>query len=483
MKINNIRFGFATNSSSTHSIVFLPNISDSYDYDQSFGWDGFTIASAEGKRAYVGQAIKEALLQTIDSDDYETKNFLAAKAASLIVGINVNPNGGIDHQSCPDIPLIGNHINKEYADDLLNYLMRKDLVILGGNDNEDNTHPLLMGHIIVKPPYPSEESHKFIGRKDGGWWTLFDNRSGTKTRFSFEDNPGELKLTTPDLVDLKITNYCEKGCLYCYQSSSREGKHADFDYLKDIIKDLAKNKVFEVALGGGEPTSHPKFIEIIEYCHENGIVPNFSTRQLYWLDNEITRKRVIDKIGAFAYSIDHPGDVKELYGRVIAYGIDDHRRPRCNIQVALGTIYDSWLDDIFKSMEAARNLGNYHMGITLLDYKAVGRGARNKPEPYGDWIKLALSYQVSVGIDTPLAKKSEEELKKSGVSKLLYNTEEGKTSCYIDAVDRKIGPCSYEPDKLEDFRLSDWAEKFQRFAGLEVVVDPLKGIRKLDLDD
>lgn len=483
MKLINIRFGFATNSSSTHSIVFSPGASDEYDSDQSFGWESFTVASEEAKRAYVGQAIKDALSQTIDSEDYETKGFLATKAASLIVGVKVDPDGGIDHQSCPDIPLIGKHINEEYAKDLLNYLMQKDLVILGGNDNEENNHPLLRGKTPIKIPYPHDDSNSFIGRKDGCWWTLFNKSSGTKIRFSFEDNPCELKLSTPDLVDLKITDYCDKNCLYCYQDSSKNGVHADFDYLKDIIKDLAKNKVFEVALGGGEPTSHPKFVEIIEYCHENGMVPNFSTRKLDWIDNESIRKRIIDKIGAFAYSIEHPHDVKELYGRVIAYAIDDKRHPRCNLQVVLGVSRISWLDDMFKGMEAARNLGNYHMGITLLDYKSVGRGARNKPEPYGDWIKSALSYKISVGIDTPLAKKYEKELKKSGISKLVYNTEEGKTSCYIDAVDKKIGPCSYEPDKLESFTIGDWIEKFQRFAGVEVQVDPLKNVRKLYLDD
>jgi len=463
--------------------VFIPNTRDKDVEDQEFGWEEFVAASDQAKRAYVGQAIKAELYNGIDSEDYETKNFLAAKAASLIVGVDVSPDGGLDHQSCPDMPVIGSHINEEYAKDLLNYLLKKDLVILGGNDNEDKVSPLLEGRVPIKPPYPSDEGRGYIGRKDGNWWTLFSRYYGTKIKFSFEDDPGEVKLLTPELVDLKITNYCEKGCPYCYQNSGPEGAHADFDYLKDIIKDLADNKVLEVAIGGGEPTSHPKFAEIIEYCYENGVTPNFSTRNLEWLDNETTRKRIIDKIGAFAYSVDHPDRVKELYSRVVAYNIDDHRHPRCDIQVALGSIYDSWIDDIFQKMQSARELGNYHMGITLLDYKPVGRGAKNNPHPYGDWIKAALSHEIKVGIDTPLAKKYEKELKKKGVSKLLYSTEEGKTSCYIDAVSRKMGPCSYEPDKFEDFRLFDWVEKFQRFAGLEVPVDPLKGIRRIDLDD
>ena len=43
MNLYNIRFGFATNSSSTHSIVFVsPNttIKDSKITDNEFGWGG-----------------------------------------------------------------------------------------------------------------------------------------------------------------------------------------------------------------------------------------------------------------------------------------------------------------------------------------------------------------------------------------------------------------------------------------------------------
>ena len=56
MNLYNIRFGFATNSSSTHSIVFVsPNtsIEDSEITDNEFGWGNFVCASKESKQHYL----------------------------------------------------------------------------------------------------------------------------------------------------------------------------------------------------------------------------------------------------------------------------------------------------------------------------------------------------------------------------------------------------------------------------------------------
>jgi hypothetical protein len=43
MKIHNVRMGFATNSSSTHSIIFMPNKFGIVDElaDEDFGWQYF----------------------------------------------------------------------------------------------------------------------------------------------------------------------------------------------------------------------------------------------------------------------------------------------------------------------------------------------------------------------------------------------------------------------------------------------------------
>ena len=52
MKLSNIRYGFATNSSSTHSICFIDERDvvkePSFDKENNFGWDFFTLNHKEG---------------------------------------------------------------------------------------------------------------------------------------------------------------------------------------------------------------------------------------------------------------------------------------------------------------------------------------------------------------------------------------------------------------------------------------------------
>ena len=49
IEIYNVRFGIATNSSSSHSMVFVDTpVSDNY-IDESFGWEYFTLASKDTK--------------------------------------------------------------------------------------------------------------------------------------------------------------------------------------------------------------------------------------------------------------------------------------------------------------------------------------------------------------------------------------------------------------------------------------------------
>lgn len=75
--------------------------------------------------------------------------------------------------------------------------------------------------------------------------TLFDN--GTKIQ-EWDDNEGAHP-DYPNSMDIKITDYCDAGCKWCHEKSTINGKHADLEYLLEIIQDLPKGT--ELAIGGG----------------------------------------------------------------------------------------------------------------------------------------------------------------------------------------------------------------------------------------
>ena len=86
----------------------------------------------------------------------------------------------------------------------------------------------------------------------------------------------------PLSLDLKITNYCETGCPWCHESSGPLGKHSDPGLLLEKLKGLPRNT--EIAIGGGNPLSHPKLGEIFRGLSDFGYITKITIR-----DKDITK--------------------------------------------------------------------------------------------------------------------------------------------------------------------------------------------------
>ncbi|MDG2647473.1 radical SAM protein [Vibrio parahaemolyticus] len=114
--------------------------------------------------------------------------------------------------------------------------------------------------------------------KDLGYTAVFNSVTGFFARIPDKDNPEPFwSPHGPELMDISITNWCDKGCSFCYKSSTNRGKHMSLDDYKLIINQAAEMGTFQVALGGGNPNQHPDFIEILEYTKLKGIVPNYTS--------------------------------------------------------------------------------------------------------------------------------------------------------------------------------------------------------------
>lgn len=63
---------------------------------------------------------------------------------------------------------------------------------------------------------------------------------------------------------IQITSKCNMKCLHCCYSCNSKGKHMDFE---DVMKALyiAKDYSDSVSIGGGEPTLHPRFFDILRH--------------------------------------------------------------------------------------------------------------------------------------------------------------------------------------------------------------------------
>jgi hypothetical protein len=477
MQILSVRFGLATNSSSTHSFVLLPEGVTAKDYPGyvreghaveqefgDFGWQHFTAATPQAKLRYLAVMLRDRFHEQLP---YNIANTLIQ---SWLGDVTRDDDDGIDHQSFLFIPSEhGTTLPSErFTKDLAKYLLQDRLVILGGNDNIQACHPLDDGSAFRLPMKLDAGLHysNYVCRYDEEYefWTIFCTKDGTKIRMRFDAEPNEMKVkptkaSVPELVDLKITNFCPYKCPYCYQDSSEDGVHANQYDVTSLARDLGRFEVFEVAIGGGEPTFHPNFVEILESFKRNGVIANFTTRNLQWLRDPKKAREIIDACGAFGYSAHTGEEVKEVATLLNYNGFP---LEKCNIHLVLGT-FDQWR---FKELLRATNEQGFN--ATILSYKSVGRGADFQPENYDGWLRIVKEDLASrgwgntkIGIDTPLAAEYEERLKEMELPDWLYETKEGGFSCYIDATTKMMGPSSYcDPEEMKSIkRQGSWGEE------------------------
>lgn len=81
----------------------------------------------------------------------------------------------------------------------------------------------------------------------------------------------------PESIDVKITNYCDMGCAYCHESSTTKGIHGDLDKLLEVISALPAG--VELAIGGGNPLSHPDLVKFLEALRSKGLIANITVNQ------------------------------------------------------------------------------------------------------------------------------------------------------------------------------------------------------------
>ena len=105
---------------------------------------------------------------------------------------------------------------------------------------------------------------------------------GTKVRLSSHED--ELNPIFPESIDLKITNYCDLGCPFCHEKSTKDGLHGDTSTIIRRLYGLPKG--VELALGGGNPIIHPR-LTIFLHCLKNmGFIVNMTVNSWHLEKNK-----------------------------------------------------------------------------------------------------------------------------------------------------------------------------------------------------
>lgn len=92
-----------------------------------------------------------------------------------------------------------------------------------------------------------------------------------------EDDQDHFIYDFPENFDLKITDYCDGGCLYCHENSTVNGKHGDLSKLDHVIQTLHPGT--EIAIGGGDAFSCPGIDEFLHKIQERHVIANMTVNQ------------------------------------------------------------------------------------------------------------------------------------------------------------------------------------------------------------
>lgn len=279
--------------------------------------------------------------------------------------------------------------------------------------------------------------------------TIYED--GTKIR-EFENIP---EITHPESIDIKITNYCDMGCKFCHESSTKKGNHADLEKLKETLSDLPAG--VELAIGGGNPLSHPDLIEFLIWCQTKGLIANMTVNQGHLKPFMATIETLLEEklIMGLGISI-HGNDWESVkYLKTLSENIVYH--------IIIGVHEISILDELNK-------LGNCK--VLILGYKTFGRGLGYfKDEKVRDttlwrfFIKNYLGKFVMSFDNLALEQLDIKTLMSAKFWNTFYMGDDFTFTMYIDAVNEEYAPTSRSSNNRVGFGRMSLAEYFNEFKG------------------
>jgi pyrroloquinoline quinone biosynthesis protein E len=96
-------------------------------------------------------------------------------------------------------------------------------------------------------------------------------------------------LSVPETIHFSVTGRCDQACAGCFYSartgSNVAATHAPFPLFEQVVRQAEQVRVFQIALGGGEPLLHPQLVEMVRLAHAHNLVPNLTTN-----GNRLTRE-------------------------------------------------------------------------------------------------------------------------------------------------------------------------------------------------
>lgn len=505
-RIKNRRNSLATNSSSTHSVVYKKEgqvFEDLGIFDNRY-YDRCTetiAASREAKIRYIFANIFywNELVELMSERYPEMKEYYPLVKEHFEIYDNEersktlrNLEGEEYWNLWKDIESyhFGEHsrgalyntqelyLSYEY---LCNIIDSPDIVIVGGSDECDFVYDQTEDcqEISHEYSYLSKITDKI---KNGNYYILYGNMYSRKEKMRLQvDSIPDMIPEYPELVDMKITNACEHKCPFCYMASTPKGKHAE---LIEVFKIIDNFKIkTEFALGGGNVLLHPDFDKIVKRIAKNNHIANITIRydDVKTINDNEDIKRAINKyVSGIGISVQKESDVdyaKDFIIKMLNLGkhISLHIIPEI-IGVEKSVAILNKMNEINVSIYN-ENKNNHSWDcnsckVLFLGLKQSGRAKSIEHKLLSnDEITLmveASKYQYNV--DTSFINTYNNWFSSEYVdSKYFLTRHEGEYSMFIDAITCKAFTSSYKDDGAIDMRNYDAVYDYRNIRPIDEV--------------
>lgn len=274
---------------------------------------------------------------------------------------------------------------------------------------------------------------ELLGRYKNGNFVTTILSDGTKIRETKDD---EFIPSFAENMDVKLTNKCDGGCAWCHEGSSINGKHGDI--LNEKFIDTL-HPYQEVAIGGGDATSHPDLIPFLQKLKEQKVIANMTVNQIHFEKKQELIKKLVDEKLIYGLGVSLVNPTKHFIELIKQY-------PNAVIHVINGVLKPS---DI-KALE------NNNLKMLILGYKHLRRGNKYFEEEQNDietkqqWLYENLEDIIQKFKVVSFDNLAIEQL---DVKRLLtqeewnefYMGDDGKVTYYVDMVERKFAQSSTAP--------------------------------------
>lgn len=271
---------------------------------------------------------------------------------------------------------------------------------------------------------------ELLGIYKNGNFTTKIFSDGTKVRETEDD---EFRPVYAENMDVKICNYCDMGCPFCHEGSTIDGKFGDI--LNEKFIDTL-HPYQEVAIGGGDATSHPDLIPFLHKLKDRKVITNMTVNQVHFEKKQELIKQLVDEKLTYGIGVSLVNPTDQFIKLIRQY-------PNAVIHVINGILKPSDVDA----------LANKNLKMLILGYKRLRRGGNWIREDYENiitkqmWLNDNLAEIIKqftvVSFDNlAIEQLNARRLMSDEDWNEFYMGDDGSVTFYVDMVERKFARSS-----------------------------------------